>query len=123
MNKENAFFNPTLLNCTCRKTTMETFVSLILKPNSVVVLDRTGKVRFRYDGTPARSKQWFNPGCIVTDCLGQITVTDSNNECLHILDQNGQFLKCLVGCSLENPLVLVWMVWEGYGLDLVVQEK
>nr|XP_022302209.1 uncharacterized protein LOC111110130 isoform X2 [Crassostrea virginica] len=84
--------------------TMETFVSLILKP--VVVLDRTGQVRFRYDGTPARSKQRFNPGCIVTDCLGQIIVTDSKNECLHILDQNGQFLKCLVGCSLEKPFGL-----------------
>ena len=72
----------------------------------LIVLDRTGQVRFRYDGTPARSKQRFNPGCIVTDCLGQIIVTDSNNECLHILDQNGQFLKCLVGCSLEKPFGL-----------------
>ena len=33
-------------------------------------------------------------------------MTDSKNECRHILGQNGQFLKCLVGCSLDKPFGL-----------------
>lgn len=49
------------------------------KAKSVVVLNRREKARFRYDGSPARSKQTFSPGCVVIDCLGQIVVTDSNN--------------------------------------------
>ena len=70
---------------------------------SVVVVDQTGKVRFRYDGVPARRKSPFDPKDIVTDAYNQIILTDYSNNCLHILDQIGQFLKCVEGCGLENP--------------------
>ncbi|XP_078327847.1 uncharacterized protein LOC111115608 [Crassostrea virginica] len=73
---------------------------------TVVVVDKTGRVRFRYDGTPARTKKSFAPRDIVTDVLSQIIVTDIANNCLHILDQNGQFLNCVDDCGLEKPLVL-----------------
>ncbi|XP_048738767.2 E3 ubiquitin-protein ligase TRIM71-like [Ostrea edulis] len=69
----------------------------------VVVVDKTGRVRFRYDGTPARRKESFDPVHIVTDSMGQIIVTDFNNACLHILDQNGQFLRCVDNCGLDYP--------------------
>ncbi|XP_078328825.1 uncharacterized protein LOC144623852 [Crassostrea virginica] len=71
--------------------------------NTVVVVDNTGRVRFQYDGTPARTKKSFAPRYIVTDALSQIIMTDSNNDCLHILDQNGQFLKCVDDCGLKTP--------------------
>ncbi|XP_078328076.1 uncharacterized protein LOC144623515 [Crassostrea virginica] len=70
---------------------------------TVVVVNKTGRVRFRYDGTPARREMGFNPGDIVTDALSQIIVSDYNDNCLHILDQNGQFLRCVDGCGLAKP--------------------
>jgi DNA-binding beta-propeller fold protein YncE len=71
--------------------------------NEVVVAKKSGRVRFRYDGTPARRKRPFYPVDIVTDVLDQIIVADNNNACLHILDQNGQFLRCVDSCGLDNP--------------------
>ncbi|XP_078330462.1 uncharacterized protein LOC144624502 [Crassostrea virginica] len=70
---------------------------------TVVVVDKTGRVRFRYDGTPARREESFGPRYIVTDALSQIIVTDINNNCLHILDQNGEFLRCVDDCGLKKP--------------------
>nr|XP_022310928.1 tripartite motif-containing protein 2-like [Crassostrea virginica] len=73
--------------------------------NIVVVVDQTGRVRFRYDGTPDRREMSFGCRGIVTDALSQIIVTDINNNCLHILDQNGKFLR-FVDCGLLYPLGL-----------------
>ncbi|XP_078330173.1 uncharacterized protein LOC144624380 [Crassostrea virginica] len=70
---------------------------------AVVVVEKTGRVRFRYDGTPARREKSFGPRGIVTDTLSQIILADLNNDCLHILDQNGQFLRCVDDCGLEKP--------------------
>ncbi|XP_078328811.1 uncharacterized protein LOC111111257 [Crassostrea virginica] len=70
--------------------------------NTVVVVDKTGRVRFRYDGTQARMEKSFDPRDIVTDELSQIIVLDYNNTCLHILDQNGQFLRCVDDCGLKQ---------------------
>ena len=74
-----------------------------VKAETVVVVDKKGRVRFRYDGTPARREEPFDPTGIVTDALSQIIVADSNNNCLHILDQNGQFLRCVDDCGLKGP--------------------
>jgi hypothetical protein len=70
---------------------------------AVVVVNKSGRVRFRYDGTPARRKNAFYPKHIVTDSMSQIIVADYNNDCLHILDQNGQFLRCVDNCGLDYP--------------------
>ncbi|XP_055998839.1 E3 ubiquitin-protein ligase TRIM71-like [Ostrea edulis] len=71
--------------------------------DTVVVVNKSGRVRFRYDGTPAKRKKSFNPRHIVTDSMSQIIVADINNACLHILDQNGQFLRCVDNCGLDKP--------------------
>ena len=71
--------------------------------DTVVVVDKTGRVRFRYDGTPTRREESFGPRGIVTDALSQIIVADFNNNCLHILDKNGQFLRCVDDCGLKKP--------------------
>jgi hypothetical protein len=70
---------------------------------AVVMVNKSGRVRFRYDGTSARRKKSFNPARIVTDSMSQIIVADIENDCLHILDQNGQFLRCVDNCGLDNP--------------------
>lgn len=73
---------------------------------SLVVVDKTGRVRFRYDGTPAKTERFFDPRCLVTDSFGHIILTDNNNDCLHILDRNGQFLRCVDNCGLDRPFGL-----------------
>ncbi|XP_061182726.1 E3 ubiquitin-protein ligase Midline-1-like [Saccostrea echinata] len=74
-----------------------------LNANTVVVVDRTGKVRFRYNNKPPGGKKSFSPTQIVTDSMGHIIVGDEFNDCLHILDQNGQFLRCVDNCGLKRP--------------------
>ncbi|XP_078330871.1 uncharacterized protein LOC144624776 [Crassostrea virginica] len=71
--------------------------------NYVVVVDMEGRVRFRYDGQPAKRGMSFDPRGIVTDDLSQIIVADFNNDCLHILDKNGHLLRCVDDCGLEEP--------------------
>ncbi|XP_062603542.1 uncharacterized protein LOC134265338 [Saccostrea cucullata] len=73
---------------------------------AVVVVDRTGKVRFRYNDKPPGGMKSFCPCQIVTDSMGHIIVADQLNNCLHILDQNGQFLRCVDNCGLEGPVGL-----------------
>ncbi|XP_061182729.1 E3 ubiquitin-protein ligase Midline-1-like [Saccostrea echinata] len=73
---------------------------------TVVVVDRTGKVRFRYNNKPPGGKESFYPTQIVTDSMGHIIVVDEFNDCLHILDQNGQFLRCVDNCGLKHIIGL-----------------
>lgn len=61
-----------------------------------IVFNMEGRVRFRYDGEAVRYN-WnyihkFSPSKIVADHVNQIIVVDKRNACLHILDQDGQFL-------------------------------
>ncbi|XP_062618794.1 uncharacterized protein LOC134280408 [Saccostrea cucullata] len=74
-----------------------------INAQTVVVLDTTGRVRFRYNGRPAGRRKGFVPRKIVTDSMSQIIVEDLRSDCLHILDQDGQFLKCLDRCGIPKP--------------------
>ncbi|XP_022304288.2 uncharacterized protein LOC111111540 [Crassostrea virginica] len=86
--------------------------------NTVVVVDKWGRVQYSYDGIKAKKKGSFHPRGIVTDVLSNIIVADINNECLHILDQNGLFLRCIDDCKLEKPFALSvdsdWRLWVGF---------
>lgn len=68
----------------------------------LIVVNLAGKVRFRYDGKPARENNQFSPRNIVTDSLNYIIVADNRNSCLHIIDQDGQFLTCVDNCEVDN---------------------
>ena len=72
----------------------------------VVVVDRSGRLRFQYDGMAANIQESFDPRCILTDSLSHIIVSDINNNRLHVLDQNGKFLGCIDNCGLNTPLGL-----------------
>ncbi|XP_061183060.1 tripartite motif-containing protein 3-like [Saccostrea echinata] len=74
-----------------------------INARAVVVVDRAGKVRFRYNNKPPGGKESFGPNQILTDSMGHIIVVDEFNNCLHILDQNGQFVRCVDNCELEYP--------------------
>jgi sugar lactone lactonase YvrE len=77
--------------------------------DTVVVVDRTGKVRFRYGGKPpkffSRPSEPFSPRQTVTDPVGHIIVADWRKNRLHILGQNGRFLRC-VDSGLSRPVGL-----------------
>eukprot|EP00105_Crassostrea_gigas_P007410 XP_011421640.1 PREDICTED: uncharacterized protein LOC105324280 [Crassostrea gigas] len=72
-----------------------------LNARSVISVARSGRVRFRYKG--ASRKRSFDPQCIVTDSLNQIIVTDYSNDCLHMLDQTGQFMRVFNNHGLVAP--------------------
>lgn len=66
------------------------------KKKALVVVDTNGRHRFNYKGRHGESK--FSPGGICTDILGNILVSNRNYEDpgIHLVDQAGQFLTCLI---------------------------
>lgn len=73
---------------------------------AIVVVNQTGKLRFIYTGSPGTTKGLFFPSGIATDSQSQILTADSNSQCIHIIDQDGQFLRDIKHNDLHFPRVL-----------------
>lgn len=68
---------------------------------SVIVVDQTGNLRFTYNGPP--TKRQFDPIGVATDDQSRILTADGNDYRIHIIDQNGKFLRFIDNCHLQNP--------------------
>ncbi|XP_061192327.1 E3 ubiquitin-protein ligase TRIM71-like [Saccostrea echinata] len=69
--------------------------------NEVVVVNQGGNLRFRYTIIPSTTGNNLCAYGITTDSHGHILISDGDNHCIQILDQNGQFLRHISNCDLK----------------------
>ena len=72
--------------------------------DELVVVNESGKLRFRYTGAPSDIElEHFVAGCITTDSFGKILIADNNLllSCIHILDKDGHFLRYIYNNKSE----------------------
>lgn len=67
---------------------------------AVVVVNKDGEFRFTYTGPPSSRKGSFHPFGITTDSQSRIIIANRNDDCIHIINQDGQFLRHVDNCYL-----------------------
>ncbi|XP_078320216.1 uncharacterized protein LOC111113967 [Crassostrea virginica] len=86
---------------------------------AIVVVNVDGEFRFKYEGAPSLSMRKFTPRGIATDGEGLILTADFTNHCIHVLDQDGHFLRYIDNCELQTP----WGICVDSSDNLFVAER
>lgn len=76
----------------------------VSREDVVEVFMETGQRKFQYIGHFPRPK-WhhvFSPRGITTDSYCHILIADTENHCIHIIDQDGSFLR-YIECGMRRP--------------------
>ncbi|OWF39705.1 uncharacterized protein LOC110464708 [Mizuhopecten yessoensis] len=91
-----------------------------------VVMDSTGNVKVTYNAPPDDPlDNPFYPLGVTRDRYGHVLVSDWNNDCIHLLDKNGHFVRFLLssGDGVECPSALgidrEHRLWVGNGIGSV----
>lgn len=87
--------------------------------SAVKVVNAAGKFRFRYSGPPSTNKESFYPRGIATDSQSRILVADNVKNRIHVLEQDGLFLRFIEDCGLHDP----WGLCVDTRDNLFVTEK
>nr|XP_022308234.1 uncharacterized protein LOC111114243 [Crassostrea virginica] len=70
---------------------------------AVVVVNASGELRFRYTGLPSTPWGSVKLRAITTDSQANILTSDWDNPRIHIIDQDGHFLRFIDNCGLKKP--------------------
>ena len=97
--------------------------------NTVVVVNYEGKFRFVYHNVLSQRKyDTFFPCGIATDSQGHILIADGDNDCIHVIDSNRQFLCYIDNCGFAgvcgidiDPVDRLWVGEVDSGKIKIVQ--
>lgn len=101
-NNGHALYSSHGSKCICENRNLDICVS-DWGSNTVVVVDRAGKLRFVYTGPPSKTKDSFSPRGVTTDSQSQILIADYYNNRIHIIDQDGFFIRFIEKWELQYP--------------------